>query len=255
MNPKIALTGCAAALLLAASITTATATNFSTTTVGVMNTNGKPLKEATGNTVNATTFASDIATAYTANTGGVWNFDNVGGFSVNNGETVTVNNGGTLLNTFTYTEGAGAGGINQGNIGSEATSGAFELGLAGNGATRTFTPSTPLIELGIFSLDRNDASRIPVLTVYFQNAPTVAVSTSGATADDVYFHGFKTTISNPIVKFELSQNNFIRYDDLGFVTAVPEPSTVFGAVGLVGLIGYNQRKRLPFTRAARTARE
>ena len=36
-------------------------------------------------------------------------------------------------------------------------------------------------------------------------------------------------------------------------TAVPEPATIFGAFALVGMIGYRERKRLPFTRAARMA--
>ncbi len=35
------------------------------------------------------------------------------------------------------------------------------------------------------------------------------------------------------------------------VSAVPEPATLFGAFALVGLIGYRERRRLPFTRAAR----
>ena len=37
------------------------------------------------------------------------------------------------------------------------------------------------------------------------------------------------------------------------VTPVPEPATIFGAFALVGMIGYRERKRLPFTRAARMA--
>jgi hypothetical protein len=46
------------------------------------------------------------------------------------------------------------------------------LGLDSNASTRIFTLSTPLLTLGIFNTDRNDASRTAALTVtYFLTPP------------------------------------------------------------------------------------
>ncbi|HLP78433.1 MAG TPA: hypothetical protein VK327_16130 [Candidatus Paceibacterota bacterium] len=224
MNHKIAIAG-----ILAGSIAAASAASYTTDTTGTMNGNSKTILEATGNSFTSATFASDIATAFANNTGGVWNFDGTA-FSVFSGDTITLNYGTSLSSqlVLTLNEGAGANGINQGATGGEPTSGNFLLGLGGNAATRTFTPNKPLLEIGIFNTDRNDVSRIPVLTVTYQDNTTA--STSGANADNVFFHGLSGSLANPIVSFSISQNNFVRYDDLGFV-AVPEP----GFAALAGL--------------------
>lgn len=54
-----------------------------------------------------------------------------------------------------------------------------------------------------------------MLTVTYRDNTTA--STSGANADNVYFHGLSGTAANPIVSFALSQNDFVHYDDLGFI--------------------------------------
>lgn len=235
MTSKTRFFAGAAALVLASGSFTQAA-SITVDAVGVVNTNAKTIFEATGNSLNATTFASDIATAFGNNTGGVWNFDGAA-FNVANGETVTLNYGASLANSLvlTYTEGVGANGINQGATAGEPTSGSFLLGLGGNAATRTFVPSAPLLTVGIFNTDRNDAGRLPVLTVTYQD--NSVASTSGANANDVFFHGLSGTSLNPIVSFAISQNNFIRYDDLGFVVAspVPEPSSAAALGGLVAM--------------------
>lgn len=220
--------------ILAASIDSAPAASIIVNTVGTVNGNGKTILEATGNSMNSTLFASDIATAFANDTGGVWDFDGAN-FGVNVGETVTLNYGTSLANSVVFTLSSGSG-INQGNIASEATSGTTELGLAADASTRTFTLSTPMTTIGIFNLDRNDASRTSVLEVTFLDDTTA--STSGANADDTYFHSLSATGTNYIKSFSLTQNNFVRYDDLGFVVAsVPEPSRalllMLGATGLL----------------------
>ena len=201
-------------------------------TVGTLNGNNKTILEATGNSLDYPTFASNIATAFANNTGGVWNFDEAS-FNVLSGQIITLNYGASLTNSLVLalTEGTGGTGINQttGTTG-EPTSGNFELGLGVNAATRTFTPDKPLLTVGIFNTDRGDASRIPVLTVTFQDNTTA--STSGANADNVYFHGLSGTPSNPIVSFAISQNNFVRYDDLAFiVVSLPAPTNLTAASG------------------------
>ncbi|MBW8780309.1 MAG: fibronectin type III domain-containing protein [Verrucomicrobia bacterium] len=199
---------------------------------GTLNGNNRTILEATGNSMSYATFASNLATAFANNTGGVWNFDGPS-FTAVAGQTIPLKYGASQTNTLTLTldEGAGGAGINQASVPSEATSGNFVLGLAGTGATRTFIPDKPLLAVGIFNTDRNDATRIPVLTVTYQDNTTA--STSGANADNVYFHGLSGTVANPIVSFALSQNNFVRYDDLAFILATPPaPTNLTAASGL-----------------------
>jgi hypothetical protein len=161
--------------ILAVSIAAAPAASIVVDTVGVINPNAKtPILEATGNSLNATTFATAITTAFADNSGGVWNFDGAN-FGVAVGETITLNYGTSLANSLVLTLG-GTNGINQANTGtSEGTSGGpagSMLGLDSNASTRIFTLSTPLLTLGIFNTDRNDASRTSALTVtYFLTPP------------------------------------------------------------------------------------
>ena len=109
------------------------------------------------------------------------------------------------------------------------------MGFCGDASARTFIPSAPLLTVGIFNTDRNDAARLPVLTVTYQD--NSVASTSGANANEVFFHGLSGTALNPIVSFSISQNAFVRYDDLGFVVAspVPEPSSAAALGGLVAM--------------------
>jgi hypothetical protein len=231
MSHKIATAG-----ILAASIAAASAASITVDTVGTINGNNLTILEATGNSLNVATFTSSIANAFANNTGGAWNFDGAV-FQVLAGETITLNYGTSLANNLVLS--LSGGGVNQSANGGEATSGGFVLGLDGNADTRTFTLSTPLLTLGIFNTDRNDAGRLPVLTVTYQDTSTA--STSGANADNTYFHGLSGTLANPIVSFTLSQNNFVRYDDLGFV-AVPEPSTMaLAAMGDAALLFRRRR--------------
>ncbi len=221
--------------ILAASIHSAPAASIIVNTVGTVNENGRTILEATGNSMNSTTFASAITTAYANDTGGVWNFDGAN-FGVNAGETITLNYGASQANSVILGL-SGTNGINQGNVVGEATSGSFELGLGGDASTRVFTLSTVMSSIGIFSLDRNDASRTSVLSVTFLDNTTA--STAGANADNTYFQILSATGTNYIKSFSLTQNNFIRYDDLGFVVAssAPEPSRalllMLGATGLL----------------------
>lgn len=211
--------------------TLAPSATITVNTVGILNGNGKTFFEATGNSLNEATLAANIATAFANNTGGVWNFDGAA-FTVTSGQTIALNYGTSQANSLilTLTEGSGGSGINQGSVAGEPTSGSFVLGLGGTGATRTFTPNKPLLTVAIFNTDRNDATRIPVLTVTFQNNTTA--STSGANADNVYFHALSGTAANPIVSFAISQNNFIRYDDLAFIIAkFPAPQNATAEPG------------------------
>ncbi|MCF7789387.1 MAG: PEP-CTERM sorting domain-containing protein [Prosthecobacter sp.] len=230
--------------ILAASIDSAPAASIIVNAVGTVNENGKTILEATGNSMDSTTFASIIATAYANDTGGVWDFDGAN-FGVNAGETITLNYGASQANSVILGL-SGTNGINQGNVVGEATSGSFELGLGGDASTRVFTLSTLMSSIGIFSLDRNDASRTSVLSVTFLDDTTA--STSGADGDNTYFQILSATGTNYIKSFSLTQNNFIRYDDLGFVVAssAPEPSrALLLMLGTAGLLVRRRRQSSP----------
>jgi len=226
-------------LAIAASIAAAAAASITVVATGSINGNTKTITEATGNSMNATTFASSVETAFANDTGGVWNFDGPN-FGVNVGETITLNYGASQTNSEVLTLSSGNN-INQGNVAGEATSGSTELGLGGDASTRTFTLSTPLSSVGIFSLNRADSSRTSVLSVTFLDDSTA--STSGANAGATYFQELSATGTNYIKSFSLTQSNFVRYDDLGFVAAVPEPSTAAFVTGGVGMLALLRRRR------------
>jgi len=209
MSCKIAIVS-----ILAASIAAADATSTTVNTVGTINGNGRTVLAATGNSLSVTTFSNDIATAFANNTGGVWNFES--SFSVNVGETITLNYGATLSRSLVLTLTSGNNIANQGNAG-EAVSGGNVLALSGSTAARVFTPDQPLSAVAIFNTDRNDGSRVPVLTVTFEDNTTA--STAGANANDVYFHELSATGANYIKSFSISQNNYMRYDDMAFIVA------------------------------------
>jgi hypothetical protein len=219
--------------LLAASIAAAPAASITVDTAGTINGNARTILEATGNSLDVATCTSNIATAFATDTGGVWDFNGAsfgasGG--VNVGETITLNYGTSLAKSLVLTLNSGNS-INQGNVPGEATSGSFVLGFGGDASTRVFTPSKGLLTVGIFNTNRGDASRIPVLTVTYQDDTTA--STSGANAGAVYFHGLSGTEANPIKSFSISQNNFVRYDDLAFIVAPEAPPTDTDNDGLI----------------------
>ena len=241
----LGLLACIATLFFASSSST-WATPFSTSTVGVMNTNAHTIIDATGSISDAT-FASDMTTAFANNTGGVWNFDNPGGMNtVNIGDTVTLSYGTSQANSLVMTLG-GTSGINTGfNTTSEATSSSQQMGLSGDASTRTFTLNVPLLTVGIFVGNRGDSSRTTVLTVTYLDNTTASTSgaNGGPAAGSNYFEGLSGTNSNPIVSFSLAQSNFVRYDDLGFITAsaIPEPSTYAAILGGLALAGVALRR-------------
>lgn len=230
--------------ILTASITAASATSIVVDTVKDVNTNGHTIIDATGSISN-TTFASDMLTAFANNTGGVWNFDGTA-FTVSNAETITLNYGTSLTNSLVMTLGSTSS-IDQGSVTTdEATSSTFGMGLQSDAGTRTFALDTPLLTLGIFVGNRNDPSRTSVLTVNYQGGGSASTSSvtpanAGPAAGSNYFMGLSGTSANPITSFSLSQSNFVRYDDLGFVT-VPEPSSAL-LLGLAGFGAFLRRRR------------
>lgn len=198
-------------------------------TKGTINDNGRTISEATGNSLSYAAFTTTIASAFTNGTGGVANMTaNVANFP----GPIQLDYGASNSLELTWTGGNLA--ISE----ADASSGAHILGMVGSAATRVFTPDTPLLTIGIISTDRNEATRLPVLSVRFQDNTTA--STSGANADEWFFHALSGTADNPIVEFSLSQNNFVRWDDLAFI-AIPEPGAAL--LGSLGILLILRRRR------------
>lgn len=220
------------------SFSTATAASIAALSVGTVNSNGLTALEASGNSLTASQFATNIGTAFAADSGGVWNFDTTYS-QVNSGDTITLSYGISQSEDLVLTLTGGA--INRYAVpGSfETTSGEYAMGLFNSTAARTFTPDKALLTVGYFSVDRNNADRFPSLTVTYQDSSTA--STSGANAGDLYFHGLSGTLDNPIVSFTISQNNYIVYDDLGFIV-VPEPSSAFLALLGTSVIAFRRKR-------------
>jgi hypothetical protein len=205
------------------------AASITVDTVGLINPNNLVINEATGNSQTVGAFATSLTTAFTNNEGGVWNMESV--FAVSNNETITLNLGQSLSRQLVLTLSGSE--INSNSTDPQATSGERVVGMNFNNNIRTFTPNTGLLTVGIFSLDRNAATRIPFLSVVYLDETTA--NTSGANADDTFFHSLSGTVENPIVSFSLQQNNFVRWDDMAFM--VPEPSSaLLGGIGLMFLL-------------------
>jgi hypothetical protein len=201
-------------------------------TVGVINPNTQSINEATGNSQTVGAFATSLTTAFANNEGGVWDMESAGFVEVSVGETITLNLGQSLSRQLVLTL-SGAGDINTPTQTGEATSGDRVLGLAFPNGTRTFTPNTGILTVGIFNTDRGAVGRNPVLSVTYLDETTA--STSGADADDTYFHSLSGTVENPIVSFSLQQDNFVRWDDMAII--IPEPSSaLLGGIGLMFLL-------------------
>jgi len=215
VNHKIAIIG-----MLAASIAAADATSFTTSTVGTVNGNNKTINNATGDSSSYATFTNDLATAFANDCGGVWNFES--SFSVNNGETITLNYGTTHSRSLVLTL-SGSNIANQGNSG-EAVSGGNVLAISVDTNPRVYTPNKPLKKVAVFNTNRGDSGRVPVLTVTFMDNTTS--NTSGANAGAVYFHELSATGTNYIVSFSISQNNYVRYDDIAFIDTNAPPSAL-----------------------------
>ena len=208
--------------ILAASIAAADATATTVNTVGSINGNNQTVVAATGNSLSVTVFSNNIITAFANNTGGVWNFESY--FSVNVGETITLNYGAAQSSSLVLTLSSGNN-IAQTSASGEPTSGSYLMALNNDTSTRVYTPSKPLLAVAIFNSNRGDSSRTCALTVTYMDNTTA--TTSGANGGAWYFHELSATGTNYIKSFAISQNNYMRYDDMAFIVA-PSPAASVG---------------------------
>ena len=192
---------------------------------------------AAGSNVTLVQFTADVAAAFAVNLGGVVNFDDGGAAPDTAGDLFfTATYGAAQSSSLVVTRTDSANNFNNNNNSAPALSGSATtngngnyLGLAGLAAwSASF--SKPLSEWGITAISRG-AERRGTLTIGLSNATSVVFpeETIGATADDTFF-GYKAPAGLGITSVSWADggSGFSRFDDMGFVVAIPEP----GAVGL-----------------------
>ena len=214
----------------------------------------------TANGVTLANFRTLISGAFTANTGGVIdNEDQSAGGTIvgkwrNNGTTygdgianaIAVSYGTAQGNTLhLYRSDLDATGLPVGlnansNNGTNIVSGTSYLGIPANASPINLVFSKGLSALGLTEVPRG-ALRVDTLTAILDNASTLAGSTETITANNTpgaIFWGFQAPAGRSIVGLNIVSTDgtaiqFSRYDDLGFVVAVPEPPSL----ALVGFGG------------------
>jgi hypothetical protein len=208
-------------------------------------------QEAGISNITLANFKTVVSSAFTAGTGGVINFDVA---LANSSSFNTSFNGGLSTLTVTMNAAAGANQWNTTNQDSNtwALSGSRYLGTNASSQAR-FDFSQPLSHFGITMLWRN-ANRTGTVTVFFDDNTSASVgsfsSSSGSLVGTVnqtpdVFFGYVAPTGKAITRIDIIGDGFVRYDDLGFVTAIPEPSSVAALAGLgaLGLVAMRRRRR------------
>lgn len=184
--------------------------------------------------------ASPTSTAGLAGTSGI---------TVNTNGTLLLANSGSSTSTDRINNSAAMGlaggtfalsGLSEGAAG---TNGVGSLTLSANstldfGNSGANTGSSNLIEFG--GIGSHTAGSILAITDY------------DAGSDHLFFAGSDASVfTSAFSQNDISFNGSSGYSAVSFgtyyeITPVPEPSTIFGALGLVGLLGFRERKRLSF---------
>jgi len=201
--------------------------------------------EASGNNITAAAFSTAVSDAFTAGAGGVLNFDNADLPGQSTSFAVTFGGGSQTLNiTSDNTHSTAANGD---AVGVTGLSGLQHLGAGGS---YTLTFDIPLTAFALSAVSRSTTQPDVTMTVNLDDGTTVNLGTETITSTVVsgnfdpgeaenwtptnIFFGYQGSAANPIVSVSVTQSTFSRYDDLGFVTVVPEPAS--GAVVLTALV-------------------
>lgn len=245
------LGACAAAVTLCAGFASP-AFAATPTTVGVLNpTPGIQTIVDSPNNVGNSYFLTQanmslaVGNAFNNNQGGVINWDSANGWvSGVNALSFTVSYGTSQSQLLTITRADGGGANTFGASlpsGSPPTSGDQYLGFQNSGSPVTFTFDQGLSAWGITQLNRF-ASRD--VTMSFTLADLTVISYSLQNQDPnsnntgpLNWYGFQASDANPLMQVTIIANGFVRYDDMAFVVAVPEPSSMaLAGLGLAFLV-------------------
>jgi hypothetical protein len=225
------------------------------------NPNALTIVNATSNSnpngITLANFQTLVANAFTANLGGVINAEPSGGW-LSNGTTygdgaanvISASYGASLANVLTLYRSDLDGsntpiGINANtNNGTNVVSGTAYLGIVTSASPVNLVFGSGLSALGLTEVPRG-AIRVNTLTAMLDNGTTIAGSTEAITeanAPGAIFWGFQAPVGRTIVGLNIVSTDgataqFSRYDDLGFVVAVPEPTSfALLGIGCAGLL-------------------
>jgi len=209
-----------------------------------------------GNSAASTSLASYssiFSSAYAANRGGVITFDNITMSSTDQFDpTLSATYGAGSVLTITTSTNYGDYQIQTAAVVGIPISGGTYLRVKGgsvSGGTgfQTFNFSSALSHVAFTALTRTDATRSITATVTFDDDTTSSLSdtvTGNASPNDDTFFGFTAPEGRTIKSLVISggSGNYFAIDDLAFVVAIPEPSTVL-AGGMAGLVLLARRRR------------
>jgi len=214
--------------------------------------------EAPNNNINAAAFGTLVSDAFTAGAGGVWDFEEgPTDSSIGTNYDIKFNGGNSTLNIVSNANDHST--LRNGVPAWGATGISGSLHFGGNPQDFTFTFDTGLTAFGITAVSRTTEQTIGVSVRLADNTlvslgeetldSTGGTGTTfdpgvGANWDPTnIFFGYQATSANPIVSVEFAGgDDFVRYDDLGFVV-VPEPATALVGLALVGMLGLRRRPR------------
>jgi fibronectin-binding autotransporter adhesin len=205
------------------------------------------------NTYAGTTTVDDGTLKVDSGATGTGRLANTSGITVNNGGTLLLAQSGTAstdrINNSAAINLAGGkldtGGLSEVGAGtlSSTTNGVGTLTLSANSTLDFGAGSSSIIQFGGIAQSVDNT----VLAITNWNG----VPSMGNGTERLLFSGNATSFTSLFDQNEVSFNGVFGYTAVQFgtnsyyeITAVPEPATVLGALALVGLIGFRERRRV-----------
>lgn len=214
-----------------------------TITNGGLNKTGAGTMSLTGNNTFAGTTTVNNGKLVAAGTGGDKALGATSGIEVNSGGTLILNTANQVNTTATMNLNGGT--LDLGNVsqGSQGTAGVGALTLT----------ATSTLDFG----DINGVANVIQFGVIgahtFGSGIALNIADYDAGLDRLFFTGNMSDFTSKFAQNEVSFNGNLGYNavsfgggyEIGFgIVPVPEPTTILGAAGVLGFVGYRERRRL-----------